>query len=350
MTADRSGMADTVRYVSESGELVGEMPLATEDLVSGYRAMRRARHFDDRAVTLQRQGRLGVYPLFRGQEAAQVGAALALGAGDWLVPTYRETAAAITHGMPLSTALLYWRAHPAGWSFPEELKILPFYVPIATQLPHAVGLAHASALRGDGAVVLAFVGDGGTSEGDAHEALNFASVFSAPVVFVVQNNGWAISVPTERQMRNTRIADRAVGYGIPGVRVDGNDLAAMLHVMREAVARARAGEGPTLVEAMTYRLAPHTTSDDPGRYRDGRFTDERELAEPVSRMRTLLTGMGAWSDAAEERLLSELKDEFEAAVAEADAVPEPAPESIVDHVFSTRGADQEMARGVLRGE
>ena len=232
-------MSDTVRYVSESGELIGEMPLAAEELITCYRAMRRARHFDDRAVTLQRQGRLGVYPLFRGQEAAQVGAALALGPDDWLVPTYRETAAAITHGMPLSTALLYWRAHPAGWSFPEDLRILPFYVPIATQLPHAVGLAHASTLRGEDAVVLAFVGDGGTSEGDAHEALNFASVFSAPVVFVVQNNGWAISVPTERQMRNTRIADRAVGYGMPGVRVDGNDLVAMLHVMREAVARAR---------------------------------------------------------------------------------------------------------------
>ncbi|HZX00503.1 MAG TPA: pyruvate dehydrogenase (acetyl-transferring) E1 component subunit alpha [Trueperaceae bacterium] len=343
-------MSDTVRYVSESGELIGEMPLAAEELITCYRAMRRARHFDDRAVTLQRQGRLGVYPLFRGQEAAQVGAALALGPDDWLVPTYRETAAAITHGMPLSTALLYWRAHPAGWSFPEDLRILPFYVPIATQLPHAVGLAHASTLRGEDAVVLAFVGDGGTSEGDAHEALNFASVFSAPVVFVVQNNGWAISVPTERQMRNTRIADRAVGYGMPGVRVDGNDLVAMLQVMREAVARARAGGGPTLVEAVTYRLAPHTTSDDPSRYRAGSTTDERELAEPVSRLRKLLTGMDAWSDDAEEQLLAELKDEFDGAVAEADAAPEPTPESIVAHVFATLGADQESARRVLRGE
>ena len=343
-------MADTVRYVGEGGELLAELPFGTDELLRGYRAMRRARHFDDRAVTLQRQGRLGVYPLFRGQEAAQVGAALAIGSGDWLVPTYRETAAAITHGMPLSTALLYWRAHPAGWSFPEGLRILPFYVPIATQMPHAVGIAHASALRGEDAVVLAFVGDGGTSEGDTHEALNFAAVFSAPVVFVVQNNGWAISVPTERQMRNTRIVDRAAGYGMPGVRVDGNDLVAMLHVMREAVGRARAGEGPTLVEAMTYRLAPHTTSDDPGRYRDSGATDERERAEPVSRMRTLLAGMGAWSDADEEGLLAELREEFDDAVAEADAAPEPAPESIVEHVYADMGPDQELARGVLRGK
>jgi len=343
-------MDDTVRYVSESGERLSELPFGVDELVSAYRAMRRARHFDDRAVTLQRQGRLGVYRLFRGQEAAQVGAALALSEGDWLVPTYRETAAAITHGMPLSTALLYWRAHPAGWSFPEDLRILPFYVPIATQLPHAVGLAHASALRREGAVVLAFVGDGGTSEGDAHEALNFAAVFMAPVVFVVQNNGWAISVPTERQMRNTRIVDRAVGYGMPGVRVDGNDLVAMLQVMREAVDRARTGGGPTLVEAMTYRLAPHTTSDDPGRYRDGAQTEERERSEPVSRLRALLTSQGAWSEEAEQELLEELKAEFDEAVAQADAAPEPTPGSIVEHVYASMGPDQSRAWEALGGE
>ena len=156
-------MTATVRYVAEDGRALRDLPLAREDLVRGYRAMRRARHFDERAVTLQRQGRLGVYPLFRGQEAAQVGASLALEPHDWLVPTYRESAAAITHGLPLETALLYWRSHPAGWSFPEHVRVLPFYVPIATQLPHAVGVAHAGSLRGEGWVVLAFVGDGGTS-------------------------------------------------------------------------------------------------------------------------------------------------------------------------------------------
>ncbi len=342
-------MQDMIRYVGEDGQRLSDLPIDIGELVSGYRAMRRARHFDDRAATLQRQGRLGVYPLFRGQEAAQVGAALALQPGDWLVPTYRETAAAITHGMPLATALLYWRSHPAGWSFPEDLLILPFYVPIATQLPHAVGIAHAAALRGEGAVVLTFVGDGGTSEGDAHEAFNFAAVYSAPVVFVVQNNGWAISVPTERQMRNTRIVDRAVGYGMPGVRVDGNDLVAMMEAARTAVARARAGDGPTLIEAMTYRLAPHTTSDDPSRYRDGGETDERERAEPVARLRTLLTSLGAWSDAEEERLLADLKDEFDAAVAAADAAPEPEPADIVDHVFATATPDQLEAKEALGG-
>jgi len=342
-------MSGTVRYVSEDGRALQALPLGREELVRGYRAMRRARLFDERAVTLQRQGRLGVFPPYRGQEAAQVGAALALEPGDWLVPTYRETAAAIAHGLPLSTAILYWRAHPAGWSFPEGVRILPFYVPIATQLPHAVGVAHAGRLRGEGWVVLAFVGDGGTSEGDAHEALNFAAVYSAPVVFVVQNNGWAISVPTERQMRNTRIADRAVGYGIPGVRVDGNDLVAMWDVMRQAVARARAGEGPTLVEAVTYRLAPHTTSDDPSRYRDESLTAELGRAEPVARMRALLEGLGLWSDEQEEALVAELREEFDAAVAEADEAPEPPPESIVEQVFAEMTADQRRAWEALRG-
>ncbi|HZW27846.1 MAG TPA: pyruvate dehydrogenase (acetyl-transferring) E1 component subunit alpha [Trueperaceae bacterium] len=342
-------MTGTVSYVSEDGRALAELPFGAEELVRGYRAMRRARLFDERAVTLQRQGRLGVYPLFRGQEAAQVGAALALGEGDWLVPTYRETAAAITHGLPLATALLYWRAHPSGWSFPGGVRVLPFYVPIATQLPHAVGVAHAGRLRGEGWVVLAFVGDGGTSEGDAHEALNFAAVFSAPVVFVVQNNGWAISVPTERQMRNTRIADRAAGYGIPGVRVDGNDLVAVWDVVGRAVARARAGEGPTLVEAVTYRLAPHTTSDDPSRYRDESVTGERGKAEPLARMRALLQGLGAWSDQREEALVAELRAEFDAAVAEADEAPEPAPEAIVEEVYAAMGPDQRRAWEALRG-
>src|SRR5690554_6166042 len=342
-------MQDMIRYVGEDGQRLADLPIELDELVRGYRAMRRARHFDDRAVTLQRQGRLGVYQLFRGQEAAQVGAALALQPGDWLVPTYRETAAAITHGMPLSTALLYWRSHPAGWSFPDDLLILPFYVPIATQLPHAVGIAHAAALREEGAVVLAFVGDGGTSEGDAHEAFNFAAVYSAPVVFVVQNNGWAISVPTERQMRNTRIADRAVGYGIPGVRVDGNDLVAVWDVMRQAVERARAGEGPTLVEAVTYRIAPHTTSDDPSRYRDESTTRELAKAEPVARLRTLLEGMGLWSGEQEEALVAELREEFDTALAEADAAPEPPPEAIVEDVFAAMTGDQRRAWEALRG-
>ncbi|NLG09161.1 MAG: pyruvate dehydrogenase (acetyl-transferring) E1 component subunit alpha [Deinococcales bacterium] len=340
----------TVQYISPGGEVAGELPLTTEELVRGYRAAARARFFDERAVTLQRQGRLGVYPPFRGQEAAQVGAALALTERDWLVPSYRETAAALTHGLPLSQVILYWRSHPAGWRFPEGLRLLPFYVPIATQLPHAVGLALAGRYQAEEPwVVLAFIGDGGTSEGDFHEALNFAAVYKAPVVFVVQNNGWAISTPTERQMGNVRIKDRALGYGMAGVRVDGNDLAATWLTAREAVARARAGEGPTLIEALTYRIAPHTTSDDPGRYRDEAEARRHAAEEPLARLRRVLGARGAWDEAREAELERELEAELQAALAEADAAPDAAPAEIVEHVYAELGPDQRRAWEALGG-
>ncbi|HRQ11645.1 MAG TPA: thiamine pyrophosphate-dependent enzyme, partial [Trueperaceae bacterium] len=193
-----------------------------------------------------------------------------------------------------------------------------------------------------------YVGDGGTSEGDFHEALNFAAVYKAPVVFVVQNNGWAISVPTERQMGNVRIVDRAVGYGMPGVRVDGNDLVACLVTAREAVERARRGEGPTLIEAVTYRLAPHTTSDDPLRYRDEEETVRREEEEPLRRLRALLAARAVWDDEREAALVARLEEESRAALAVADATPEPPPESIVEQVFADLGPDQRRAWEALR--
>lgn len=340
---------ETVRFVSPAGEPAGALPLGDAELVAGYRAMARARHFDERAVVLQRQGRLGVYAPFRGQEAAQVGTASALAADDWLVPSYRESGAALTHGLPLEQLVLYWRAHADGWRYPGNVRVLPFYIPIATQLPHAVGLALAGRHQAEPWAVMVYVGDGGTSEGDFHEALNFAAVFKAPVVFVVQNNGWAISVPTERQMGNVRIADRGQGYGMPGVRVDGNDYVACLSVAREAVARARAGEGPTLIEALTYRLAPHTTSDDPDRYRDEEETTVREAEEPLRRLRKLLRARGLWNDEREAELREELDAALAAAVAVADGAAEPAPTAVVEHVFASPGPDQRRALEAVRG-
>jgi len=341
-------LSEPIRYLSPDGELSGELPILDSELVAAYRSVRRVRHFDERAVILQRQGRLGVYAPFRGQEAAQVGTTVALDERDWLAPSYRETAAALTHGLPLSTAILYWRAHPAGWEYPADLRLLPFYVPIASQLTHAVGLAHAGTLREDGSVAMAFVGDGGSSEGDFHEALNMAAVYRSPVVFVVQNNGWAISVPTSRQMGNQRIAERASGYGMPGTTVDGNDLIAVMLAAREAVARARAGEGPSLIEAVTYRLAPHTTSDDPGRYRDEAQTLEHAANEPLKRLDALLAKLGLWSEGDEDSLRQELERELAAAVKVADATPLPGPEAIVEHVFETMTADQRSAWRTLK--
>lgn len=337
-----------IQYLSDAGAPPEGLPLTPEELLRGYRELRRARFFDERALVLQRQGKLGVYPPYRGQEAAQVGSALALEEGDWLVPTYRETAAALAFGLPLSQVILYWRADPAGWRYPDGLRILPFYVPIATQLPQAVGIASAGRRLGEEWVVMAYVGDGGTSEGDFHEALNFAAVYRAPVVFVVQNNGWAISVPTERQMGNTRIADRAVGYGMPGEVVDGNDLVAVWHTCRRAVERARAGEGPTLVEAVTYRVAPHTTSDDPGRYRDEAVARSWAEHDPVLRLRRTLERAALWDESREDGLIEELTAELGEAVRRADAAPEPAPEEIVEHVFAELGGDQLAAWEALR--
>ena len=341
---------EMVQYLSDEGAPLKELPFDEGALLEGYRALRRARFFDERAEVLQRQGKLGVYPPFRGQEAAQVGAMLALEKTDWLVPSYRESAAALVHGLPLEYLILYWRAHPAGWRFPEGLNILPFYIPIATQLPQAVGVAHAGKLQGENWVVAAFIGDGGTSEGDFHEALNFAAVYDAPVVFIVQNNGWAISVPTHKQMRVERIADKAKGYGMPGALVDGNDLVAMWQTAKEAVARARAGEGPTLIEAVTYRIAPHTTSDDPSRYRDEAETKEWVGREPVGRMRKALASLDLWDDAKEEALLGELKKELEAAVKKADQAPDPKPWEIVEHVFAEMTPDQRGAWEALHDQ
>ncbi|WP_027482635.1 pyruvate dehydrogenase (acetyl-transferring) E1 component subunit alpha [Deinococcus pimensis] len=306
-----------------------------ETLARLYRAMRRARHFDERAVVLHRQGRMGVYPPFGGMEASQAGTALALTHDDWLLPTYRDTGAALTYGLPISQIVLYWRTSPHGWAMPEGLKVLPFYIPIATQYPHAVGCALAERMQGRRNVAMAYIGDGGSSEGDFHEALNFAGALDAPCVFVLQNNGWAISVPTTAQTRAVNLSRRAEGYGIPGVRVDGNDIVAVHHVTREAVERARAGGGPTLIETVTYRVKPHTVSDDPGRYRTEDLTREWLEKDPVTRLRTYLTTRGLWDDAREDALTRDITQEFEAAVEEADRFSEPTPSEIVDHVFAT---------------
>lgn len=344
---------ETFRILAPDGsldrpELVPDDPAR---LVNLYRQMARARHFDERALTLQRQGKLGVYAPFGGQEAAQVGTALALEPGDWLAPSYRETAAALAFGMSLARCILYWRTSPHGFSMEPGLNLLPFYIPIATQIPHTAGIAHAGRLQGKGWVAMGYVGDGGTSEGDFHVGVNFAGALGAPAVFVVQNNGWAISVPTRVQTAASSLASRAEGYGIPGVRVDGNDVLGVHHVAREAIARARRGDGPTLIEAMTYRVKPHTSSDDTARYR----TDEEaswwsEHRDPIRRMRTFLESRAFWDDAHEAALRAELEAELIAAVAEADTYPEPAPDEILEHVFEDMTPALREQREWLRRE
>lgn len=321
-----------------------------ETLVRLYRAMGRIRHFDRRAVILHRQGRMGVYPPYTGMEASQAGTALALTHADWLFPTYRDTGAALTYGLPMAQTIAYWRTSPHGWAMPKGLKVLPFYIPIATQYPHAVGAALAERMQGTQNVAMAYIGDGGSSEGDFHEALNFAGALNAPCVFILQNNGWAISVPTSTQTRATNLSKRAEGYGLPGVQVDGNDIVAVHQAASEAVQRARNGDGPTLIETITYRIGPHTVSDDPARYRTEEAAQGWPERDPVSRLRACLEGASLWSQSQESELAQQVAEEFEAAVREADAYPEPTPSEIVDHVFAEPTPQLQAQRAQLLEE
>ena len=289
-----------VRVTDEDGRRCSDHDLAagwsSDELVDLYRWMALARGLDEQAVNLQRQGELALHLSGRGQEAAQVGAAAALQPQDWVFPQGRELAAAITRGIDPADVLQAWRGTWFCMHDPARTRFAPYTMPIATQLLHAVGVAMGAALAGDPVAVLACVGDGGTSEGDAHEAMNFAAVYGAPCVFFVQNNGWAISVPVRAQTRAPSLAHRGVGYGMPGVLVDGNDVLACHAVVAEALERARSGGGPTIVEALTYRIAGHSTSDDPTRYQPADEIEAWRRRDPLERMRRFLQREGLWTD------------------------------------------------------
>ena len=257
-----------------------------------YAELVRGRRYNVQATALTKQGRLAVYPSSTGQEACEIAAALVLEEQDWLFPSYRDTLAAVARGLDPVEALTLLRGDRHTGYDPREHRIAPLCTPLATQLPHAVGLAHAARLKGDDVVALAMVGDGGTSEGDFHEALNFAAVWKAPVVFLVQNNGFAISVPLAKQTAAPSLAHKAVGYGMPGRLVDGNDAAAVHEVLADAVARARRGEGPTLVEAVTYRMDAHTNADDATRYRVDSEVEAWRAHDPILLLERELTGRG----------------------------------------------------------
>lgn len=320
-------MPPPVQYLDEDGNLVaGEPPMSDEMALAGYTVMLRGRRFDERCVSLQRQGRMVTLAPGVGQEAATVGAAMAVDAAtDWFVPQYRELAGQLWHGYPLRLAFLWHVGHPIAFQMPEGLKMLPFQAAIAGQLPQAVGLAWGLKLKHDPAVVLAIFGDGGTSQGDFHEAANLAGVTKAPVIFLCQNNGWAISTSIAQQTAAETLAQKAVAYGFPGVRCDGNDLFAVYATVREAARRARAGEGPTLVEALTYRLGLHTTADDPSRYEPRETHDLWVNRDPLLRMQRHLLARGAVDQAALDRLEEEVRDELRAAWDEAQKEPAPDP-------------------------
>jgi pyruvate dehydrogenase E1 component alpha subunit len=331
-----TGAPEPLRLLAPDGTLAdGHSPaLEDDELLGAWRAMLRSRTVDERCFSLQRQGRLGTFSPVSGEEAAVVGSAWALDpARDWLVPQYRELPAMLRQGYRLEQALRYYRGDPAGSRMDPGVHVLPYQISLAAQIPHAVGLAWGLRHQGLDAVVLTYFGDGASSEGDAHEALNLAGVRRAPVVFVLKNNGWAISTPVRKQTATTSFAARAAGYGMAGELVDGNDLFAMHDACTRAVARARAGEGPTLIEARTYRMGPHNTSDDPTRYVDPAELEERRALDPIDRVRRYMTAEGLVDEAAEQRLVEELRAEFDAAMADAEAAPALGAAALFDHVY-----------------
>ncbi len=267
-----------------------------------YESMVVTRGLDDEFINLQRQGELALFASCRGQEAAQIGATACLRKTDWLFPQYREIGAFLLRGISPAQMGAVWRGKWHGGLEFTKKCCAPIAIPIGTHGLHAVGAAMAAQRLGEDSVTIAYLGDGATSEGDAHEALNLAAVFRAPCVFFVQNNHWAISVPVSRQLAAPSIAHRAIGYGMPGIRVDGNDVLACYAVMTEAARRARDGGGPTLIEAITYRIGPHTTSDDPTRYRSQDELDYWIARDPISRYRTYLQSVGVWTERLEERV------------------------------------------------
>jgi pyruvate dehydrogenase E1 component alpha subunit len=308
-----------------------------------YRAMLLGRRLDERMVRLQRQGRIGTFAPIKGQEAAQIGSVVTLAASDWMVPSFRETAAMLWRGWPVEKLLLFFAGYLEGGQPGPEQHDLPITIPVATQLPHAVGLAYAAQYRGDDAVVMAYFGDGATSEGDFHEAMNFAGVWHLPIVFVCQNNQWAISVPLKKQTHSRTIAQKALAYGLPGLQVDGNDVLAVHAACHEAVTRAREGDGPTLIECVTYRLGVHTTADDPTKYRSQEEVAEWERKDPLTRFSAYLDTKHLLEPGLEEQVDAEIAR----AVTAFEAVGPADPLTIFDHVYAERPAHLEREREEL---
>lgn len=262
-----------------------------------YDLMVLARTFDQQAVNLQREGRLGTYPPLIGQEATQIGSAFALQAADWVFPSFREMGVHLTLGYPADRLLRYWAGDEEGQSPPEQLNIFPICVSVATQIPHAVGAAMAARYRRDPVALVAYFGDGATSKGDFHEGLNLAGVFKLPLVFICQNNQWAISIPLKGQTAATTLAQKAIAYGFPGIQVDGNDVFAVYKATAEALARARSGGGPTFIECLTFRMADHTTADDAARYRPVEEVAAWRGRDPLLRLELFMAGKGLWDEA-----------------------------------------------------
>ena len=325
--------------------------IGEQELLDLFRSMVLLRTYDERSLVYHRQGRIGTYAIFWNHEAMQAGAVHALDDEDWIFPSYRESAIGLLRGMPPATVLSWWRGHPAGWWNPEDYNVASICVPIGTHVPHAAGLAWGKKLKGERTCAIVFFGDGATSEGSFHEGANFAGVTGAPLILFCNNNYWAISTPLTAQTRAEALADKAVGYGMPGVRVDGGDVLAVYQATSEALARARAGEGPTFVEAVSYRTAPHATADDPRAYIDLKRVEEEKKRECLGRYEAYLRRAGILHDDLADAIRAEAAQLMREGIAAAEAEPPADPALLFERAYvdppASFGSDLEELRRVL---
>ena len=308
-------------------------PLSGEQIKKMYELLILSRTFDQRALNLQREGRLGTYASILGQEASQIGSAFALEKSDWIFPSFREMGVYITMEYPLHMLFQYWSGDERGVKCPDGLNIFPVCVPVGTQVPHAVGAAMGVKYRGDKKAVAAYFGDGGTSEGDFHEGMNFAGVFKLPVVFICQNNHWAISVPREKQTASKTLAQKAFAYGFEGIQVDGNDIFAVYKAAKDAVDKAKQGGGPTFIECFTYRMSDHTTADDAGRYRSNEEVDAWKAKDPILRLKLFMEKKGLWNNQYQTNVENKAKETVDEAVKREEAIEHPEPKDMFTFTY-----------------
>ena len=350
----KSAFTTTIDHVSSLDvnanfdEKLGAGLIPDADLVRLYEHMCVCRHLDEVAFKLQRSGRMGTFPQNMGQEATSMGAAYALDKTDWLVPCYRENAGLFWRGLPMEMILLHWMGDERGNAIPRELYCMPLAIPIGTQMLHATGLAWAAKYRGEKRLACTFFGDGATSEGDFHEAMNFAANLDIPVIFFCQNNFWAISVPGKIQCSAPTVAQRAVAYGMDTIQCDGNDIFAVVYSVRKAAALAREKGRPFFIEAVTYRLGDHTTADDARRYRDQAEVDAWKTRDPILRIRKFLTTRGLWDDAKEAALAERAQRDVSAAVERAESIAPPNRDDFFNNMYATIPPDLALQRDTMQ--
>jgi pyruvate dehydrogenase E1 component subunit alpha len=351
MTQVAPGEHELRRVIDEDREVDG---LGEQQLLDLYRSMTLLRTYDERSLVYHRQGRIGTYAMFWNHEAMQAGSAYALADGDWIFPSYRESAIGLLRGIPAATILHWWRGHPAGWWNPADHNVASICVPIGTHVPHAAGFAWGTKLKGEKTVSIVYFGDGATSEGSFHEGANLAAVMQAPLVLFCNNNQWAISTPLSAQTHAEALVDKAVGYGIPGIRVDGGDVLAVFEATREAVERARAGGGPTFLEAVSYRAAPHGTADDPRAYIDLERVEQEKRNECLGRYERYLRKLGVLGDELDAAIKAEALEVMRAGIAEAEAAPDPDVGLVFEHAYANPpasfAAELDELRRILGGE